>query len=234
MSGLYLVRHGQAGTRANYDVLSELGQEQARRLGEYFGAQGVRPARVVAGGLARQRQTAALVAGADWPAMEVDEGWSEFDLDAVYREVAPQLARVDEEFAHEYAHLERVMNDAGNAIHRKWTQGDVKVVRAWISGQIPVKDTETWVEFHQRIRGAWQRLVAGHGEKETVMVFTSATPIGLSVAELLGLPEREALRLAGAKLNSAYTVFRVRPGDVSLFGFNHAPHLPDAALHTFR
>lgn len=233
MSWLYLVRHGQAGTRAHYDQLSPLGEEQSRRLGEYFAAQGLRPARVLAGSLVRQQETARIAGGADWPAVEIDSGWTEFDLDAVYREVAPKLAAVDAEFAHEYAHLERVMEDPANAIHRKWTQGDVKVVRAWISGQIPVSSTETWAEFEARIKAAFDRTLAAHAG-EAVVIFTSATPIGLSVAHLLGLPAREALRLAGAKLNSAFTTLRVRPGDTSLFTFNAAPHLPDAALHTFR
>lgn len=234
MSWLYLVRHGQAGTRAHYDTLSELGRDQARRLGVHFAAQGLRPARVLAGSLVRQQQTAALAAASDWPAAEVDPGWTEFDLDAVYREIAPQLARVDAEFAHEYAHLERVIDDPENAIHRKWTAGDVKVVRAWISGQIPVTATETWEAFRARVQSAFERAIADHPRDEAVVVFTSATPIGLSVAHLLQLPEAQALRLAGAKLNSACTIFRVRPGETSLFAFNTAPHLPDPALHTFR
>jgi len=36
LSTVYLVRHGQAGTREAYDSLSELGQRQARLLGEHF------------------------------------------------------------------------------------------------------------------------------------------------------------------------------------------------------
>ena len=42
MSVLYLIRHGQAGTREHYDTLSELGRAQARLLGEHLAAQGVR------------------------------------------------------------------------------------------------------------------------------------------------------------------------------------------------
>ncbi len=36
MSRIYLVRHGQAGTRKAYDAFSDLGRRQARLLGEYF------------------------------------------------------------------------------------------------------------------------------------------------------------------------------------------------------
>ncbi len=58
MSVVYLVRHGQAGTRENYDSLSDLGRRQARRLGEHLAAQGVRFDAAWSGSLARQRATA--------------------------------------------------------------------------------------------------------------------------------------------------------------------------------
>ena len=61
MSSLYLVRHGQAGLRHNYDTLSDLGRRQAGLLGEYLVAQGVRFAAIYAGALVRQQQTAEQV-----------------------------------------------------------------------------------------------------------------------------------------------------------------------------
>ena len=57
MGLLLLVRHGQASFGADdYDQLSDLGRRQARRLGERLAGQGV--ARVVSGGMTRQRDTA--------------------------------------------------------------------------------------------------------------------------------------------------------------------------------
>ena len=38
MSRIYLVRHGQAGTRADYDTLSDVGLEQSRLLRLVTGA----------------------------------------------------------------------------------------------------------------------------------------------------------------------------------------------------
>ncbi len=58
MSVLYLVRHGQAGTREHYDSLSDLGQTQARLLGQHFAEQGIKFDAVYSGSLARQRATA--------------------------------------------------------------------------------------------------------------------------------------------------------------------------------
>ena len=59
MSVLYLIRHGQAGTRDDYDSLSEMGRVQARLLGEHFRAQGIQFAAAYSGSLARQKATAA-------------------------------------------------------------------------------------------------------------------------------------------------------------------------------
>lgn len=221
---IHLIRHGQAGLRSHYDTLSETGALQARALGEALA--GVRFTRVIAGGLRRQQETARA---AGFASFDVDAGWSEFDLDAVYREVAPQIASVDAEFRAEYEGLLKQVADDAHPVHRKWTRGDVTVVRAWVDGRVPVTGTESFVEFRERILGAFSRLA---GEEGNVAVFTSATPIALTLAHLLGVGPGQAMRLAGAILNASYSV--VRPGrEASLFGFNHAAHLPPD-LQTFR
>jgi broad specificity phosphatase PhoE len=101
LSAIYLIRHGQAGTREAYDSLSELGREQARLLGEYFFSQKLTFHSVISGSLNRQRQSAEEVSKVypDFPAINVDPNWDEFDLTRVYREIAPQLAEQDSEFA---------------------------------------------------------------------------------------------------------------------------------------
>ena len=79
MSLLYLVRHGQAGTREHYDSLSDRGRAQARRLGEYFASANIEFDAVYSGTLSRQRATAEAVL----PGIPViaDAGWNEFDLE---------------------------------------------------------------------------------------------------------------------------------------------------------
>lgn len=58
MSRLVLVRHGQASLFADdYDRLSPVGVEQARRVGVHLASRGVRPARIVVGPRLRHRQT---------------------------------------------------------------------------------------------------------------------------------------------------------------------------------
>ena len=52
MGVILLVRHGQASFGSdNYDVLSPLGQRQARRLGQALKGRGVQPSLIVSGSL---------------------------------------------------------------------------------------------------------------------------------------------------------------------------------------
>src|ERR1700752_1495132 len=39
---IYFIRHAQAGARDNYDILSDLGQKQARLLGKFLATEDVR------------------------------------------------------------------------------------------------------------------------------------------------------------------------------------------------
>jgi len=239
LSWLYLVRHGQAGTRLDYDRLSELGVDQCRRLGKHLHAQNLEFTRFIAGGLKRQQETARIVESIlransmAVPAVEVDPAWNEFDLQAVYQEIAPQLAADDAEFRAHQLQMELVLEDSSHPIHRKWTAGDMAVIRAWMDGRYPVKATETWVEFQGRIGGAFELMInqAGRGN---VIVFTSATPVGIAMSRVLGLDPREAMRLAGSLLNSSVSTARHRPGDLSMLNFNTVGHLADARHHTFR
>ena len=104
MSSLYLIRHGQAGTRDRYDELSALGRQQAYLCGQYLAAQKVQFRAFIAGRLNRQQQTAQEMwrayreAGFAAPEIVVDEGWNEFDMTAVFHEFAPRLCEADPQF----------------------------------------------------------------------------------------------------------------------------------------
>ena len=88
MPVVLLVRHAQAsfGT-ADYDRLSDLGRQQSRWLGEYFATRSLRPYRVMAGTLRRQRDTAtealAAMGLADTPVAE-HAGLNEYPGEALY------------------------------------------------------------------------------------------------------------------------------------------------------
>lgn len=230
MSVLYLIRHGQAGTRDDYDSLSGAGRTQARLLGGHFRERGICFAAAVSGSLSRQKATAAEVL----PDTEigVDEGWDEFDLARVYQELAPHLIRDDAQFRAEYDEMQRAIAGGDAAVHRKWNNCDKKCVRAWVEGRYRYSG-ESWTDFVARVHGALARVVdAAH--EGNVAVFTSATPIGISAARTLDIADGRAMRLAAVLFNASFTTLRAHGEEVRLFTMNATPHLLDISLRTFR
>ena len=240
MSALYLFRHGQAGPRHRYDALSNLGEKQARLLGERLAAQGMRFDAAIAGGLVRQQRTAGIVAeayrdaGVAFPEVKLDEQWNEFDLGAVYQQVADPLAREDPEFARLWAEMVRDMENEHASVHRLHSYCDIAVVRAWVTKSHAYQG-ESWEEFRTRIEGALDSLKNHGGPGRKVAVFTSATPVGIAVGKTLGLDENQIWRLAGVTYNASVTSLRLgEDGELRLFGFNGVGHLEDPEMWSFR
>jgi broad specificity phosphatase PhoE len=242
LSNIYLVRHGQAGTRDAYDSLSGLGQQQSLLLGEYFLANRLEFSVVYAGSMERQLQTAFGVkhvydqAGVSFPIVTVDEQWNEFDLTDIYRELGPKLCEIDEEFRLEYEQMRlEVKQNIGVSdakVHRHWRSCDTKMVDAWISGTFGYSG-ETWQQFRARI-GTTILKLANVPPRSNVLVSSSATPTGVLIGLALGLADERIRELAGMLYNSSYTTLRWRNGRMQLFQFNAVPHLPTPELRTFR
>ncbi len=242
MSNVYFVRHGQAGTRDSYDSLSELGRRQARLLGLYFVAQGVEFAAAYAGRLSRQQQTASEVsaafgeAGRAFPELTIEPGWDEFDFHHIYDELAPLMCEDDEEFRREHeAVREQMLLSAGAhdaEVHRRWRPSDTKVVEAWAAGRYPYAG-ETWEQFVARVSAC--RLKAAEARpRESVAVFTSATPAAVWTARALGITDGRVRRLAAVLENTSYTLVLLRGEESLLLTFNAVPHLSRPELRTRR
>jgi broad specificity phosphatase PhoE len=243
MSDFVFIRHGQAGTRLKYDTLSDIGRLQARLLGEYLAKQATGFSRIIVGGLQRHRETADTVLdayrtdGVTIPEPVIDEDWNEFDLDAVYKSIAPQLCKTDEGFAQGYEAMLKQVSEQGaieeSVVNRHWNPCDGAVVKAWVMGENPV-DCETWAAFRDRIRGALTKLVTANPEGN-VAIFTSATPTAISLAQAMDLDDRKMFNLAGVMINSGISTLRFGEGGaLRMFNFNTVPHLEDAALRTHR
>lgn len=234
MLHLSLIRHGQAGTRDNYDVLSDTGKEQSRLLGDWFGVRGSQFDKVISGSLRRQIETARTVFGERaGEFVSVDPAWNEFDLDAVFNGVANRLAESDAGFAGRWAGIQAEVEAGRKEIHRCWTPADGEVMMAWISNRFgEIEGVESWPAFRGRIRRALAGLRAT-GEGARVAVFTSALPTAFCVAEALGLDQDRILRLAGASYNTGVTEIVLDGPSTGLISFNVASHLP-VRLLTFR
>ena len=242
MSSVYLVRHGQAGTRDSYDSLSELGRRQSRLLGEYFLSQGIEFTAAYSGAMLRQQQTAAEVSTAytraaiPFPEIIIDSQWNEFDLAQVYREIGPLLCEEDPEFRSEYEDMRRQVRQSAGVheaqVHRRWRPCDTKIVEAWIAGRFPYGG-ETWDQFSERVAACRPRLSAAP-RRANVLAFTSATPTAILTGLALDTIDGRVRQLAGALYNASYTVLRQRGEHLQLFQFNAVPHLGSPELRTHR
>jgi broad specificity phosphatase PhoE len=228
---IHLIRHGQAGSRDNYDLLSDLGKSQARLLGGHFRAAGVSFRAAYTGGMRRQRETAEIVLGElpNPPQLRTDPRWNEFSLEGLWKTLAPRLLAENEQFSRDYE-----ASHSGNPnLDRVMTACDVELIRAWMRSHQGCGGVEGWKEFRGRVESPRADL-ARFEPGESVAVFTSATPTAIWCGSALAVDERRIFHIAGVLYNTSFSTLRLRDGELTLFSLNNIPHLPDAALRTFR
>ena len=69
---------------------------------------------------------------------------------------------------------------------------------------------------------------------ENIVVFTSATPIGIWTALSMEIHDQRAMRLAGVLHNASFTTLRWQDGELRLHSFNAIPHLYEPGLRSYR
>lgn len=233
MSIIYFIRHAQAGTRENYDMLSELGEQQARLLGEHLAGQGIRFSTLLAGGMRRQQHTAELVceglarAGLQVPDLIVDEGWNEFTLKEVYEGICARMIAESPEFASDFQEMQELLQRDPHAVRGAVGRCDAAVIRAWMGNRYPDYEGESWQAFKARIVSRVQELPDG-GNQQVIGIFTSATPVAITTSHALELSEEKLLSILGVIANSSVTVTQKNGDGLRLFSFNSTPHLNDA------
>lgn len=234
MSTLLLVRHAQASFLSDdYDRLSELGIEQARRLGRHLAALGSGLDAVFVGPRRRHAHTAEVLLseldGAPAPAelAELDEYPAEEVLKARIAELC--AARADlAELAGETSHADR---------RRRGRAFDLLLqaaLRDWIERDLPDAGHETWQEFHARTTRALAALTRDEGRGRRVLVVSSAGTIGALAAQVLCAPPETALELGFMLNNAAVTEIAFSGQKSSLARFNVLGHLPDPSHWTRR
>lgn len=230
MSAIHLIRHGQASFGADdYDLLSALGERQARLLGESLAGIGGRIAVAASGDMRRQSQTAdACLAAMDGaPTPLLDAGWNEFDHMAVIAALHPEYA----DRAHMRAAL-MAQPDPRAAVQAMFE----RAMARWVAGGHDADYPEPWPAFRARCRAALARLTESLPEGADALVFTSGGPIAAIAQELLQLPERTGWRLSFGLVNCGVTkLVRGREGLrlSTLNGHAHFEHDP-STLVTYR
>jgi len=245
MSRLLLVRHGQASFSAHperafedYDRLSELGQHQARALGEELVSGGIVFDRVYTGPLVRQRQTADAVgavyarAGVAWPSpVEVPE-LAEHEGSRVVRHALASQPEHEEALQHL---LSPTSGEDGEelALMRTYFTVFRRVTRQWARGEIaPPGVEESWSTFRARVESGVRRILGESGRGATVAAFTSGGPIGSTVARALGLGDEQALELAWAVDNATVTELLFSGEQIGLKSINVQPRIGAAEMVT--
>ncbi|HWO01600.1 MAG TPA: histidine phosphatase family protein [Blastocatellia bacterium] len=231
MSFIYLIRHAQAGARDNYDVLSELGRQQAGLLGEYLSRLGIELAAVYAGGMQRQRLTAEIACevmasrGVAVPDVTTDERWNEFSLISVYRAIANRMMEDSPEFTRDYREMQDAIRRDPHTTGGATGRCDGAVIRAWMEARYDDYKGEAWSAFRERIEACGSRLFTDGSPNKAIAVFTSATPVAILAAAALELSDEKLLSILGVIYNSGITILRSREDGLRLFSFNSTPHL---------
>lgn len=219
VSTVHLVRHGQASFgAADYDQLSELGQRQCRRLGQYFAERGQGFDVLWTGSLRRHRQSAEAIADGlgGLPVAEVLPELNEYDSEALIAALLPQ------------AELERLKADRSPQAYREHFRLLRSALQAWMDGQIVPVGMPSWADFQDGIVAALDRARADlHGQR--LLIVSSGGPIATAVAAVLAAPTTTAIELNLRIRNSSVTEFAFTPKRHMLVTYNTLPHLDDAS-----
>jgi broad specificity phosphatase PhoE len=237
MSTLVLIRHGQAAAfEADSDRLTDLGFEQARRLGAFWARRGVTFDEIYTGSLRRHRETAQTVAevyrdhGLQLPDPERLPGWNEYDAEGILGKLLPRLAAEDAELRPLIEAFEHAEPRRRNSHFQRMFE---VVVARWREGSPFAEEVESFADFHGRVCEALAS-VTQTKNKRRIAVFTSGGPIGVCVQTTLGAPLPAAIELNWRVRNCSVTELLFSGERRSLDGFNGVAHLEDPALHSFR
>lgn len=224
MPSLLLIRHGQASFGASdYDVLSDVGERQAAAVHAEIVRRGVVAARLVAGDLHRQQDTALPWTERERE-LEIDARWNEYDSVDVLGAHSPADAS-----------LERPVGASGEALGTREFQRLLDdALLAWIDAGAESNACEPWPAFQGRCRAALTTLVDGLGAGETALVFTSGGVISALAAQLLGLPDSAMVAFNHVVVNAAITKLVSGRRGLSLVSFNEHGHLEPKHLVTYR
>lgn len=220
MALVTLVRHGQASFGADdYDQLSSLGAEQARRLGDFIQSTEEPIECLIHGSLKRHQQSlSALLEALPYEPICVDDPcWNEFDHRAVIRVYVTQHP----------SSLADVLSKDANRVLPVF----MKAVERWQSEPEDLNYPEPWPQFVKRIETAWQNLSDVVSNYNRVWVMTSGGPIACSVMNTLQLPVTHLMTLNARLVNTSLTRFLFQGQQRELLTLNEHSHVSGKFQH---
>lgn len=229
MATIYFIRHGQASFgAANYDKLSNLGEQQAAHLGQHLQASGVQFDSIYSGTLTRQRDTASIAAKQfDTPVMHhIDARFNELDNAGHFNQLAPELAKTDPFVA------EKLASGIGSS---KDYQKVLQRVFAYWQTLETCEGTATWAHYKSEVRAAVADIMSNEGAGKNIAVFTSGGTIATIVAAVLDVSDDMVYQFYEPVINCSITQCLYSGSRISLSSYNdHSYLLGDDRLVTYR
>jgi broad specificity phosphatase PhoE len=222
----------------NYDKLSPLGEQQARKLGEFWLRNGTRFHQVFQGPAERHLRTASIVAevfadaGVPWPEPVTVPEMDEFDAVLLMRSLVPALTESHEPVRDLHGAFQQAAGtpEAGELLQRLFEE----VARHWSRGTVHAAGMESWSAFRSRICRGIHHVRSATPKSSSSVVFTSGGPIAATVGLAHDLSPEKAIELVWVSRNSSCTEFLFSGSRFSLSTFNTHPHLDDQSLVTYR
>jgi broad specificity phosphatase PhoE len=228
MAVLLLVRHGQASFgAADYDVLSDLGEEQSAVLGRRLAGLG-RIDHVVHGGMRRQADTAriAMAVVAEAPEPALDACFAEYDHEAMLEAALP--GQEDQE------RLARELAEADDPRRRFQEHFELALSR-WTDGRHDDDYPETFSAFTERVEQGVAATLDRLDRSGTAVVATSGGAISALCAAHLGLDAQRWSALNRVIVNTSVTKLVLGGGGRNLLTINDHAHLEhDRRLISYR
>lgn len=230
MATIYLIRHGQASFgQENYDELSDLGRQQATRLGQVLAQRIPAFDAVFLGTMTRHKQTAInclkgfeqTIDGLD---SVFDEGWNEYDHQDILRQYRPEFINSKSmmEYIAKQANPKQVFETDFNA-----------AINRWMEGQHDQEYVESWQSFSSRVHQAFRDTAVSDLNKKNIAVFTSGGPISLISQHLLGVPAEQIMRMNWTLLNCGITKIVTTGSRSFIASLNEHTHFEGASNKHF-
>jgi len=239
MGRLLLIRHAQASFLSqNYDKLSDLGEKQARLLGEYWAKRNTGFDRAWTGPCVRHKDTARLArdacvhAGLQFPEPVVVQEFDEYQGDEVLQRCLPRLLESSDRIRELHKAFEK--SDGSREKFKTFQKMFEAVISMWVDGKISPDGVESWTEFSIRVNQCLTRILSASRQGERVVVFTSGGPIALAVQRALQLTAQNTLQVSWMSQNCSISEFLFSKDRFTLSTFNSFPHLDDSTLQTYR
>ncbi len=215
MAAIYLIRHGQANTKsAEYDMLSELGKEQAKLIAQPLADKCSSPDLLTIGGMKRHQQTADLALSScqiDGNKTLIDLGWNEYDHQAI-------LAGLDQKLRTPQGIRQYFIEN--NLQKHQFRSVFIEAMNKWMQSGNCQTYPESWQDFQSRVEKAFDSVLKN--TEQNHFVFTSGGPISLVVSRLLGLEKEQFMTINWNLVNAGITKILVnkQTGQLSLSCLN--------------